>query len=77
MQPTSRFAFTIDVWDNAADDVGKHVADIDDFKGACAIYEEAVKRWPNARIMLRQGARVVKDTGQRGDTPTKSAGSEM
>jgi hypothetical protein len=30
-----------------------------------AAYDAAVKRWPAARIMLRQGARVVKDTGQR------------
>jgi hypothetical protein len=25
----------------------------------------AVKRWPAARIILRQGARVMRDTGQR------------
>jgi hypothetical protein len=66
MKPKQRrFAFTIDVWDDVADDIIKHVASVDDFNGACAIYEETAKRWPVARVMLRQGTRVVKDTGQR------------
>jgi hypothetical protein len=38
---------------------------VDDFEVAQATYDAAVKRWPAARIMLRQGARVVQDTGQR------------
>jgi hypothetical protein len=41
------------------------VAGVDDFEVATATYDAAVKRWPAARIILRQGARVVKDTGQR------------
>jgi len=65
MKPKRRFAFTIDIWDDVADSIIKHVASIDNFESACAAYVEVVKRWPAARIMLRQGARVVKDTGQR------------
>jgi hypothetical protein len=40
----------------------EHVADIEDFKLAVATYEAACKRWPSERTMLRQGARVVKDS---------------
>jgi hypothetical protein len=65
MKPKRRFAFTIDIWDDVADSILKHVASIDNFEAACAAYGEVVKQWPAARIMLRQGARVVKDTGQR------------
>jgi len=40
-------------------------AGADDFQVAEVIYRAAIARWPTARIMLRQGARVVRDTGQR------------
>jgi len=36
-----------------------------DFEVAEATYRAAVARWPMARIMLRQGARVVHDSGER------------
>jgi len=65
MMPKRHFAFTIDIWDDVGDSIIKHLASIDNFEGACACYEEVVKQWPAARIMLRQGARVVRDTGQR------------
>ena len=65
MKPKRRFAFTIDIWDDVGDSIVKHVASIDNFEADCACYEEVVKQWPAARIMLRQGARVVRDTGQR------------
>jgi hypothetical protein len=35
----------------------------DDFEVAEATYQAAVARWPKARITLRQGIRVVHDTG--------------
>jgi hypothetical protein len=35
---------------------------VDDFEVAEATYRAAVARWPVARIILRQGARVVLDT---------------
>jgi hypothetical protein len=41
------------------------VADVDDFEVAVGTHDAAVKRWPAARVILRQGARVVRDTGQR------------
>jgi hypothetical protein len=34
----------------------------DDFEVAEATYRAAVARWPAARIILRQGARVVQDS---------------
>jgi hypothetical protein len=63
MKPKGHFAFTIEIWDDIGDEIIKEVPGIDDFNWACAIYEEAVKRWPAAGIMLRQGIRVVRDTG--------------
>jgi hypothetical protein len=65
MKPKRHFAFAIDIWNDVGDSIVRHLASIDNFEGACACYEELVKQWPAARIMLRQGARVVKDTGQR------------
>jgi len=40
----------------------EHLAGIDDFELADALYEAALKRWPTANIMLRAGARVIKDS---------------
>jgi hypothetical protein len=34
------------------------------FELAEATYRPAIARWPAPRIMLRQGARVVHDTGE-------------
>jgi hypothetical protein len=57
------FAFRADVWDSAASSIVEHIAGIDDFEVAEATYRAAVGRWPRARITLRQGIRVVHDTG--------------
>jgi hypothetical protein len=38
-------------------------ATADDFEVAEAAYRAAVARWPKARTTLRQGIRVVHDTG--------------
>jgi hypothetical protein len=43
----------------------EHVAGVADFEVAEATYRAAVMRWPMARITLRQGIRVVHDTGQQ------------
>jgi hypothetical protein len=51
------FAFRVDVWDGAGDSIVEHVAGVDDFE--TAVYWAAVRRWPKAKITLRQGARVV------------------
>jgi hypothetical protein len=43
----------------------EHIAGLDDFEVANAAYRAALKRWPNARVILRQGARTVHDSGPR------------
>jgi hypothetical protein len=65
MNTKTYFAFRVDIWDDAGDSIIDHVAGVDDFEVAEATYRAAVTRWPLARITLRQGARVVHDTGQR------------
>ena len=57
--------FRVDIWDDVGESVVEHVAGVDDFEVAEATYRAAVARWPMARIMLRQGARVVHDSGER------------
>jgi hypothetical protein len=61
----THFAFRVDIWDAAGDSILEHVAGIEDFEVAEATYLAAVARWPAARITLRQGARVVHESGQR------------
>jgi hypothetical protein len=41
----------------------EHVAGVDDFEVAEATCRAAVARWPAARITLRQGARVMHESG--------------
>jgi hypothetical protein len=53
------FAFRVDVWDGAGDNIVEHVAGVDDFETAVATYWAAVRRWPKAKITLRQGVRIV------------------
>ena len=59
MKTKTYFAFRVDVWDGAGDNVVEHVAGVDDFETAVATYWAAVRRWPKAKITPRQGARVV------------------
>jgi hypothetical protein len=65
MKTKTHFAFRVDIWDDAGDSIVEHVAGVDDFEVAEATYRAAVGRWPAARITLRQGIRVVHDTGQQ------------
>jgi len=58
-------SFRVDIWDDTGDSIVEHVAGADDFMVAQAIYQAAIARWPTARMILRQGIRVVHDTGQR------------
>jgi hypothetical protein len=60
----THFAHRIDRLDDAGELV-EHLAGVEDFELAQATYQAAVARWPDARIMLRQGARVVHDSGRR------------
>ena len=39
------------------------ISGVEDFELAVATYHAAVARWPDARIRLRQGARVVHEPG--------------
>jgi hypothetical protein len=40
----------------------EHVAGVDDFEMAEATYRAAVARWPEARITVRQRARIVHES---------------
>jgi hypothetical protein len=64
MKHRTDFAHSIDCLDEHGDIV-EHLAGIEDFELALATYQAAVLRWPNARIMLHNRARVVKDSGLR------------
>ena len=61
MTTRTHFTFRLDKLD-ANGEVLDHIAGIEDFELAAATYEAACKRWPHDPIMLRQGARVVKDS---------------
>jgi hypothetical protein len=59
-----QFAYRIDLSDADGDNVAKHLADIDDLIVARATYEAACKRWPDERVTLRQGIRIIEDSRQ-------------
>ena len=65
MKTKTHFAVRIDIRDDVGGSIVEHVAGVDDFEVAESTYQAAVARWPTARITLRQGIRVVHDTGQR------------
>jgi hypothetical protein len=65
MKEKAYFEFGIDVWDDDGSNVVDHVAYVDDFGLAEATYHAALKRWPTSRVILRQGARTVQDSGPR------------
>jgi hypothetical protein len=59
MKTKTHFAFRIDVWDGAGNNIIEHLAGLDDHAMAVAAYWAAVAAKPSERITLRQGARVV------------------
>ena len=61
MKNRKRFAYRIDMWDDAGENVVEHLAGVEDLRVAMATYPAAYDRWPNAPITLRQGARVIED----------------
>jgi hypothetical protein len=63
MKTKTHFAFRVYIWDADANSIVEHVAGVDDFEVAEATYRAAVARWPAARITLRQGARIVHESG--------------
>jgi len=40
----------------------EHLGGTEDYLLAAALYEVALKRWPMARIQMRDGARIVYDS---------------
>jgi hypothetical protein len=61
MKTRTHFAHRIDMLD-AAGEVQEHLAGVEDYILAEAVWREAIARWPDATILLRQGARVVHDS---------------
>ena len=61
MKITSQFKHNVFMLDEAGD-LLEHLGGIADYLLAAALYEVALKRWPNARIQMRQGARIVYDS---------------
>jgi hypothetical protein len=58
----THFAHRIDIWDAAGENIIDHVAGVEDFVLACAVYQQSLFRWPDAVITLRQDARIVFDS---------------
>jgi hypothetical protein len=59
MTAKSTFPFRIDRWDDHGNMIEQHVGGLDDFEVAVAAYWATCRRWPKAKVTLRQGARVV------------------
>jgi hypothetical protein len=59
MKTKTHFAFRIDVWDDAGDNLVEHLAGLDDYAMAVVAYSAAVESRPKDKITLRQGIRVV------------------
>src|SRR6266436_2454864 len=68
-KPTTRihFVYRIDILTDDGKNILEHLAGLENLIVARAAYRAACERWPNARITLRQGARVVEDS-RRGTT---------
>jgi len=61
MKTRTHFAHRIDMLD-ATGEIQEHLAGVEDYILAEAVWREAIARWPDATIILRQGARVVHDS---------------
>jgi hypothetical protein len=56
-------AHSIDRWDDATgSNLYEHLAGVNDLLLARATFAAAVKRWPGAKITLRNGARIIEKT---------------
>ena len=54
------YTHTIDRWDEATgENLIERIAGVSDFLIALETYHAAVKRWPGAKITLRNRARVI------------------
>ena len=61
MKIKSHFKHNVFMLDEVGD-LREHLGGAEDYLLAAELYEVALKRWPNARIQMRQGARVVYDS---------------
>ena len=61
MKIRNHFKHNVFMLDEAGD-VREHLGGAEDYLLAAELSEVALKRWPNARIQMRQGARVVYDS---------------
>jgi hypothetical protein len=63
-KPTTRihFVYRIDIRTDDGKNILEHLAGMENLIVARAAYRAACVRWPNARITLRQGGRVVEDS---------------
>jgi hypothetical protein len=66
-KPTTRthFVYRIDIWIDDGKHIREHLAGMENLIVARAAYRAACERWPNARITLRHGGRVVEDSRRR------------
>jgi hypothetical protein len=61
MKTRTHFGHRIDLLDREGEIV-EHLAGVEDSLLADATYEAALRRWPKVAIILRQGARVIRDS---------------
>ena len=61
MNIRSHFKHNVFMLDQAGD-LLEHLGGTEDYLLAAELYEVALKRWPNARIQMRQCARIVYDS---------------
>jgi len=65
-KPTTRtFVYRVDIWTDDGKYILEHLAGMENLIVARAAYRAACERWPNARITLRQGARIVEESRHR------------
>ena len=62
---TRTFVYRVDIWTDDGKYILEHLAGLENLIVARAAYRAACERWPNARITLRQGARVVEESRRR------------
>jgi hypothetical protein len=53
------FTYRVDRWTDDGNSIVDYVAAVTDFAVARAAFRAACRRWPQAKITLRQGARVL------------------
>jgi hypothetical protein len=61
MKTRTHFGYRIDMLDREGE-ILEHLAGAEDALLADLTYEAALKRWPKEAIILRQGARVIRDS---------------